>query len=252
MKLLTLPWRTLGAVALAAGVAGCACCQTSAAKGDGKEVWTPLFDGMSLTGWDGLKNHWRAENGAIVGWTSKSDPIQNNTFLVWTNGTVGNFELHAKYRITAANDVGFANSGIQYRSKLVDAQKFIVGGYQADMEAGPTYSGILYEERGRGILAERGQRTRIVTDNGQTKVVKVGQIAPSAELQANIHGGDWNDYVIIANGNHLMHFINHRLTIDVVDEQPDKAAKDGILALQLHAGAPMTVEFKDIQLKRLP
>jgi Domain of Unknown Function (DUF1080) len=236
------------AVALAVGLCGAVLAGPPAEK----DLWTPLFDGKSLAGWDGLRNHWRAEAGAIVGWTSKEDPIQNNTFLVWTNGTVGNFELHAKYRITPVNDNGFANSGIQYRSKLVDPVKFIVGGYQADMEAGQTYSGILYEERGRGILAERGQRTRVVTENGQTKVVKIAQIAPSAELQRNIRDREWNDYVIVAQGNHLMHFINHKLTADVVDDQPDKGASEGILALQLHAGPPMLVEFRDLLLKRLP
>ena len=216
------------------------------------EVWLNLFDGKTLSGWDGLRDHWTARDGVIAGTTTKGNALKNNTFLVWTNGTVANFELHFRYRIIPGDSQGFGNSGVQYRSKLIDPVNFIVGGYQADFEAGSTYSGILYEERGRGILAERGQQTRIVTENGQTKVVKIAQLAPSAALQANIRKEDWNDYVVIADGNHLMHFINHRLTADVVDEQPDKAAKEGILALQLHAGPPMLVEFKDIQLKRLP
>lgn len=214
--------------------------------------FVPLFDGKSLAGWDGLPNHWKVQDGAITGYTEKENPLKGNTFLVWTNGTVANFELHARYRITPVNEVGFANSGIQYRSKVADAAGFVVGGYQADFEAGKTYSGILYEERGRGILAERGQRTRITEVNGQTRVVKVGDLAPSAELQANIRANDWNDYVIIADGNHLMHFINGRMTIEVIDEQPAKAAKSGVLALQIHAGPPMQVQFKDIVLKRLP
>ena len=109
----------------------------------------PLFDGKTLEGWDGLAGYWSVHDGAITGITTKERPLSHNTFLVYTNGTVDNFELRLKYRI--AN----GNSGIQYRSQVLDPAKFIVGGYQADFEAGKTYSGILYEERGRGILAER-------------------------------------------------------------------------------------------------
>lgn len=221
-------------------------------KSTATEVSTPLFDGKTLSGWDGLRDHWTARDGVIAGTTSKGNPLKQNTFLVWTNGTVANFELHFRYRIVPGDSQGFGNSGVQYRSHLVDPVNFVVGGYQADFEAGKTYSGILYEERGRGILAERGQRTRITEENGQTKIVKVGNLASSAELQANIRSEEWNDYVVIADGNHLMHFINGKMTIDVVDDQPSKAAKEGILALQLHAGPPMLVEFKDILLKRLP
>ncbi len=39
--------------------------------------------------------------------------------------------------------------------------------------------------------------------------------------------------------------------MDVVDEHEAKAAKSGILALQIHVGAPMTVQFKNIRIKSL-
>jgi hypothetical protein len=128
----------------------------------------------------------------------------------------------------------------------------VVGGYQADFEAGKTYSGILYEERGRGILAERGQRTVITDEGGKTKVSVVGKLADSKDLQASIRDEQWNDYLIVADGNHLMHFINGRMTVDVVDQQAAKAAKEGILALQIHAGPPMVVQFRDVKIKKLP
>lgn len=211
-----------------------------------KPKWQKLFDGKSLTGWNGLSDLWSVEGGAITGRTTGDNPIKNNTFLVWTNGTVGNFELRLKYRIVAGN------SGIQYRSKLMDAEKFIVGGYQADFEAGKTYSGILYEERGRGILAERGQRTFIKDNNGQTKVQVVGKLDESANLQAAIRNEDWNDYRIVAHDNHLMHFINNRMTVDAVDFQEAKAAKEGVLAFQIHVGPPMVVQFRDVELLALP
>lgn len=204
-----------------------------------------LFDGKSLAGWDGLPGYWSVQDGAITGRTTKEQPLKNNTFLVYTNGTVDNFELRLRYRI--AN----GNSGIQYRSKVMDPAQYIVGGYQADFEAGKTYSGILYEERGRGILAERGQRTVVRDVNGATKVEVVERIADSAEIQSQIHAEDWNDYVVIANGNHFMHFINGRLTADVVDLDTAKGAKAGVLAFQIHVGPPMIVQFKDVRIKRL-
>ena len=159
---------------------------------------------------------------------------------------MSNFELRFKYRMF------HGNSGVQYRSALVDPKLMIVGGYQADFEAGKTYSGILYEERGRGILAQRGQRTRITEEAGQTKVNLLDQVAKSEDLQAFIHDEDWNDYLIVADGNHLMHFINGHLTADVIDDQPAKAAKTGIMALQIHVGPPMKVQFRDLWLKQLP
>ena len=227
----------------AAGLSGCQLTSRTQAKRDaGSEL---LFNGKDLTGWAGLPDHWTVEDGSITGYTTGSNPLKNNTFLVWTGGKVENFELRFRYRIY------HGNSGVQYRSTLVDQEKFIVGGYQADFEAGTTYSGILYEERGRGILAERGQRTHVIDADGGTKVVPLGRMAESAALQANIHSEDWNDYLIVADGNHVQHFINGRCTADVVDDGT-KAPKSGILALQIHVGPPMKVQFQDIKLKRRP
>lgn len=212
--------------------------------------FTSLFNGKNLSGWAGRPQHWSVEDGAITGRTTKDHPAQGNNFLIWTNGNVGDFELRLSYKIVPNNDNGFANSGIQYRSK--DFGNFVVGGYQADFEAGKTYSGILYEERMDGILAQRGQKTVIKTVEGKTKVEVVGSLGKSDDIQAKIKDKDWNDYVVIAKANHLQHFINGVPTVDVVDERTgDKAAKQGILALQLHAGDPMTVQFKNIRIKNL-
>ena len=204
-----------------------------------------LFDGKTLAGWEGLSTLWSVKDGAITGITTKESPIKNNTFLVWTNGTVKNFELRLQYRVLNGN------SGIQYRSKLVDAEKFIVGGYQADLEAGKTYSGILYEEQGRGILAKRGEKTTVKDAEGKAKVEVTGATGKSEDIQASIKNEDWNDYVVIAKGNHLQHFINGMLTVDVTDEGGAKAAKEGVLALQIHVGPPMTVQFKNLRIKEL-
>jgi hypothetical protein len=213
-----------------------------------------LFNGTDLTGWVGLTRFWSVKDGAITGQTTRENPTKGNTFLIWKGGEIQNFELRLSYKIVPNNDRGFANSGIQYRSKLADPIQFVVGGYQADFEAGKTYSGILYEERGRGILAERGQRVVVKADRAnptKPKIEVIGTVGSSDAIQAKIKPGDWNEYVIIAEGNHLRHFINGLPTVDVTDEHAAKALTSGILALQLHAGEPMTVQFKNIRLKTL-
>src|SRR6185369_4197577 len=159
--------------------------------------FTSLFNGKDLTGWEGRKEHWSVEDGAITGKTTKEIPAKGNNFLIWRGGTVDDFELRLSYKIVPNSPSGFGNSGIQYRSR--ELPDFVVGGYQADFEAGKTYSGILYEERGRGILAQRGQMTWIQPDG---KIRVIGSLGKSEEIQAQINKEDWNDYIIIARGNH--------------------------------------------------
>jgi hypothetical protein len=216
-----------------------------------------IFNGTDLTGWEGGKDLWSVQDGAITGKSPEDpekpgkSPLSHNTFLVWKGGTVSNFELRLQYRITSQS----GNSGIQYRSTVVSEGPFgpIVSGYQADFETGKTYSGILYEEKGRGILAKRGQQVVIKPADGDPKKHKVevtGEVGSSDEIQATIKPGEWNEYVIIAKGNHLQHFINGKKTVDVTDTQ-EKAASEGVLAFQMHAGPPMTVQFKDVVLKKI-
>jgi putative heme-binding domain-containing protein len=213
-----------------------------------------LFDGKTLAGWRGKEGFWSVEDGAIVGRTTKDRPTNGNTFLFARKGDtdliVDDFEIRLSYRITADNDKNFANSGIQYRS--TDRGNFVAAGYQADFEAGTTFSGILYDEAGgaggRGIMAMRGEK---VTWNRDAKKEVTGQLGKSEEIQAKIKQDDWNDYVVIARGAHLEHFINGVPTVDVFDEAQGKRLSSGILALQLHAGPPMTVRFKDIRIKSL-
>lgn len=214
----------------------------------------PIFNGKDLTGWEGNPKLWSVKDGAITGITppSEKDPkkgaITHNTFLVNKDLNLKDFELRLSYRIVNGN------SGIQYRSKVLSQGEWgpIVGGYQADFEAGKTYSGILYEEKFRSmILGKRGEKTVVKAVDGKTKVEVTGSVGKSDEIQATIKNEDWNDYVVIAKGNHLQHFINGKQTVDVTDEGGEKAAKEGILALQIHVGPPMTVQFKNLRIKEL-
>lgn len=228
--------------------------QLTTARAAGVEPgFKSLFNGKDLSGWEGRPEHWSVQDGAITGRTTKEQPAKGNNFLFWrpngTNGVVSDFELRLSYRIVPNNDKGFANSGIQYRSK--DKGNFVAAGYQGDFEAGTTYSGILYDESGgaggRNIMAGRGEK--VVWDD-QCKKQVVGSVGKSDEIQAKIKKEDWNDYVILAQDNHLIHKINGVTTVDVTDNC-DKRLNAGILALQLHQGDPMTVQFKNIRIKPL-
>ena len=199
-----------------------------------------IFDGKSLEGWKGNDKFWSVKDGAITGQTTAENPTQGNTFLIWQGGEIGDFELRLKFRIVGGN------SGIQYRSS--DKGNHVVHGYQADIDAGLGFMGILYEEGGRGILAQRGKKVEI-NEKGEKK--ETGATAPEKEIIDSIKKEEWNEYVVIAKGNQLTQKINGHTTVEVTDNQSEKAKSAGILALQLHAGPPMTVQFKDIELKKL-
>jgi hypothetical protein len=200
-----------------------------------------LFNGTDLTGWSGDPEIWSVEDGSITGSTNSKARLKHNTFLVWEGGMVKDFVLELEYRIDAGN------SGIQYRSHLDDPKRWIVGGYQADLEAGDKYSGILYEERGRGILALRGQWVDI---DGAGKR-RVATVAETADLQQTIKKTRWNTYKIEAIGPHLRHTINGQVMSEVIDREEGKFRQSGILALQVHVGPPMKVQFRNLLLRRI-
>jgi len=208
-----------------------------------------IFNGRDLEGWDGNPKLWSVKDGAITGQTTADNPAPGNTFLIWTKGTVSDFELRCSFRVVPGDEHGFSNSGIQYRSKVVNPANWVVGGYQADMEAGTNYTGILYEEAmSRGIMAQRGEK--VVWDKDCKKQV-VGSVSKAEEIEASLKKGGWNEYVIIAKGNHLQQFINGHQTVDVTDDCESKRAMSGVVALQLHAGAPMMAQFRNLRIKEL-
>jgi hypothetical protein len=202
-----------------------------------------LFNGKDLTGWDGDSRVWRVEDAAIVGHT-KDVPLKNNTFLIWKGGDVKDFKLTLKFKLEGGN------SGIQYRSKVIDPDQWSVGGYQADMDGDNKYTGILYEERGRGILANRGEKLTKDKDKSKDKHEPIGD---PDELAKSIHQNDWNEYVVEARGFHFKHSINGKLMSETIDHDKEHRAESGVLALQVHANLPMpmVVHFRDIKLEEL-
>lgn len=207
--------------------------------------WESLFNGKDLSGWKGRPELWSVKEEAITGYTKDGKlPGNANSFLVW-DGKLKDFELKVKFKIVGGN------SGIQYRSKHAGKpEDFWIAGYQADMDGskGAGYFGILYEERGRAILCQRGTKTWIDTDGSKYEL----RVADAAEILKAIKMNEWNEYHITAKANHLVQMINGKTTAEVIDWQKDRRAMEGLLAFQIHQGqGEMTVQFKDIMLKNL-
>ncbi len=193
--------------------------------------------------WDGDRNLWTLSDGVVRGETTKEHPAKGNTFLIWRGGELKDFELRISFRIKGGN------SGIQYRSKQVDGNKenrWVIAGYQAEVEDTPGKVGFLYHERGRAYLCNVGEKVEVGED-GKPKVV--GKLGERDAIGKTYNKSDWNDYVIIAEGNHLRHYLNGVQTVDLIDNDPKGRLMSGVLALQLHAGPPMVVEFKNAAIK---
>ena len=222
---------------------------TSAAQAKEKPTFVTIFDGKTLEGWSGDPKFWSIEDGAITGKTSPENPTKGNTFCIWTGGEPGDFVLKLQFRIEAHN------SGVQYRSfRLEDAaDEWRLGGYQADFDAAKKWAGTNYGEKFRGILAKRGENAVITgTEKKGKKTIAIREVSAldnAEELAAAIKDyPKWNHYRIVAKGYVFKQFINGKLMSQVKDMDKENRRKNGLIGLQLHAGDPMKVQFKDIQL----
>jgi len=213
----------------------------SAAVSDkpGPDGFVRLFNGRNLNGWTGDMRHWSVEDGAITGKTDGS--LRTNRFLTWKGSTIRNFDLRVKVKVSPGG-----NSGIQYRGQSrPEIGLDIVSGYQCDVVADtPKYNGMLYEERGRRILSHTGEKV-IVEVTGQPWVV--GPL-PLKEFAA----GEWHDYRVVVRGNHHQHWIDGHPTADLIDLDEKGRALEGVLAVQVHVGPAMTIQYKDFLIQHLP
>lgn len=208
-----------------------------------------IFNGKDLTGWDGDPRLWSVKDGALHGETTVDNPAEGNTFIIWKDGVTKDFELRLAFRCSDAN-----NSGIQYRSKHITEgkvrNKWVVRGYQHEIRNErklPSVAGFIYDEGGkRGRICLVGEKATWGED-GQKKVT--GTLVDAEEFQKLFKLDDWNEVVIIARGPRIQHYLNNRLILDFTDLDPRLALREGVLALQLHAGKPMWAEFKDIRIK---
>lgn len=207
--------------------------------------FAPIFDGKTLSGWDGDSKYWRVEQGALVGEITPETLLKSNTFVIWRGGRPKDFELKLDYRITAGG-----NSGINYRSEVVPdpvtpGNRFAMRGYQFDLDGGKRYVGNNYEEKGRLFVGVRGQVTRLVGTRPPVVLSAIGDNAQLGQLVTD----DWNAVHLIVRGNMLIHSLNGRLFSVTVDDDAQNRPTDGLIGVQVHVGPPMKVEYRNIRLK---
>jgi len=211
---------------------------------DSNDGFVSLFNGTSLDGWDGDPRYWHVEDHEIVGEVTPATLLKQNNFLIWRGGAPANFELKAEFRISAQG-----NSGINYRSEEIGGTKWLMRGYQADIDGANKYTGQNYEERGRTFLAPRGTITYVVT--GQKPAV-IASLGSADDLKAFIKPGDWNEYHLIVRGNVLIHILNGHVMCEVIDDDVDHRKMSGLIGVQVHVGPPMKIEYRTFLLKTLP
>ena len=202
-----------------------------------------LFDGKTLNGWSGDPRIWSVRDGAITGQTTGETQLQENNFLVWKD-EVDDFHLQLKFRL------GGGNSGIYYRARKRPSgqtQGDPLIGTQADFDATGRWTGVIMEYLVRDVLAERGQKVLIDQQGKKHMVASLGD--PNELLQA-IKINQWNDYTVTARGGHVVLQINGVTMCELDDRDPRRIVR-GLLALQVHVGPPMVVQFKDICLRTL-
>jgi hypothetical protein len=216
-----------------------------------------IFDG-TMKNWDGDTAIWKAEGNVLVGTTTAENPLKENTFVIWRGGEPADFELKVEYRMSSTN------SGIQFRSAHLPqgspaptredpnakiAGKWVLKGYQADIDFANQFTGMIYEERGRGFLMVRGQAVEIGPDGVSRQI---GNLEMNAdELKSLIKPGEWNTVHLIARGNTIMNIVNGHVTAYIVDDDAKGRALKGLLGFQIHVGPPMKIEFRNIYLKSL-
>lgn len=235
-------------------------CQKQGSKSE--KGFKQIFDGKTLTGWEGDPVYWSVENGNLVGTITPETVLKRNTFIIYRGATPKNFELIADCKITKTG-----NSGINYRSvELLPDLPFALRGYQADIDGANRYTGQNYEERGRTTLAYRGQITRIkeqtdqalaadprrlVKRNAWQAVDTLGVLGNLDSLKSKIKTEDWNTIKIVAKGNRLQHYVNGVLMADVTDNDVINGKSEGLIGVQVHVGPPMKVEYRNIRIKDL-
>lgn len=239
---------------------------------DDHEGWTQIFDGKTLTNWDGDTSVWHVEDGALVGESSADHP-SGTTNIIWRGGEPANFELKLEMKLEGSG----ANGGVQYRSFHVEPNlgplpddltpeqrqrrqkqmeldkkhaQWNLSGYQADFDFDNKYTGQLYEQSSpRGIIAWRGQV--VATEEGK-KPTLLAQLGTSDELKAAIKPGEWNQVEIIADGNTLTHIINGKVMAILVDTDPEHSRAKGVIAMEIEGPGNVKISHRNIWLKILP
>ncbi len=202
-----------------------------------------IFDGESLKGWKALNmSYWSVRDGAITGQSTPENPCKANQFMAWQGGDVADFELKLKFRVKGNG----GNSGVQFRSVL--RPDGLAVGYQADIFQSGGYLGGVCDEihtrKGPELLSANGKKT-VIDENGKRTATSLGQVATMKPT------GEWNEYRITAKGQQIILEINGVKSTELIDQEKGHFDLSGFLGLQLRSGEPMTVQFKDIYLRKL-
>ncbi len=201
--------------------------------------FSPIFNGKDLSGWDGKPGWWMVEDGVLTAESTLEKPCKACNYLIWRGGQPADFELQADFKLSRD-----ANSGIQIRSE--ERPDWDTFGYQADMTGDGGLVGFVYHHQ-RGLIAGRGEKAVFAADDKKT----VEQIGEPAELLKSFKPGDWNTYRVICRGPEITLYVNGVLMCQISDHYAARAAARGIIALQMHPGPPMKIQFRNIRLKEL-
>jgi hypothetical protein len=208
-------------------------------EGSKDEDYKPMFNGKDLSGWNGKPGWWRVEDGALTAESTAENPCKECNYLIWRGDHPADFELLAEFKLSSA-----ANSGIQLRSQ--ELLNWDTYGYQADMTGDGSLIGFVYHHQ-HGLIAGRGEKSHFAADGTKT----VEPLGDPAELLKHYKPGDWNTYRIICRGPEIILYVNDVLMCQITDERVTPAASRGVIALQMHPGPPMKVQFKNLRIKTL-
>jgi len=225
-----------------------------------KSDFISIFNGKNLDGWEGDSTYWRVENGNLVGEVTPETILKRNSFIIYKKEQPENFELKLEYRISA-----LGNSGINYRSEMIEGMPFALRGYQCDIDGRNRFTGQNYEERKRTTLAYMGEtvtipqmpdsipkhniRKNVKRNCWQTRDVSATKL--KSELVSNIKPNDWNTIHLIVKDNKMQHYVNDLLFSEVKDLDEANRSTKGYIGVQVHLGPPMKIEYRTIQLKTL-
>jgi hypothetical protein len=199
-----------------------------------------MFNGKDLSGWEGKAGLWWIEDGVITAESSPDKPCERAHYLYWKGGQPEDFILRFEYKILGKG----GNSGVHFRSE--ERPDFDIWGYQADIENGPQWTGCLFQHD-RGGVVMRGFKAAI---DKQGKREETQFTDPDA-LQKCVKSDDWNAYEVEAKGNHILLRINGTLMCEVEDNDATYSRSKGHVALQMHPGPPMKIQFRNLRIKEL-
>ena len=235
-------------------------CKIKNASLANENTFQSIFNGKDFEGWSGDPNYWRVENGILIGEVTPKTILKRNSFIIYEKEQPENFELKLEYRITNSG-----NSGINYRSEVIDNVTFALRGYQCDIDGKNKYTGQNYEEKKRTTLAYYGESVTIpqmpdsIPKTNLRKNVKkncwqtrtITDTKTKSQLKASIKSNDWNNVHLIINGTKMQHYINGVLFSEVNDLDKVNRSTKGFIGVQVHVGPPMKVEYRNIELKHL-